>query len=138
MNERPNTLNYDNDLLLKSAGLVAATANGSTIIDLGPGLFEGELVIDVSAVEVANGDEIYDISLEGGNAAALDSGSVQLVTKSLGNAKAPRDAATSTGRFVVPFRNEENGTTYRYARIQTTVAGTVATGINFSAWIAKH
>ena len=128
---------YDNSLLLKAAGLVATTTTESTILDLGAGLVDGYLVLDVSAVEVASNDEIYLVVLEGSNVAAMTSGSVSLASIELGNATAPADADTGTGRFVVPFRNEQNGTTYRYARIYTEVAGTIATGINFVAFIAK-
>lgn len=129
---------YDDALNLKDAGLVASTAAGSTILDLGPGIVDGFLVLDVTAVEVADGNEIYDISLEGSNVAAMTSGSVTLATIEMGNAAAPADADTGTGRFAVPFRNEQNGTTYRYVRIHTAVAGTVATGINYSAFLAKR
>jgi hypothetical protein len=128
---------YDNALLLKAAGLVASTTTESTILDLGAGLVDGYLVLDVSAVEVASNDEIYLVCLEGSNVAAMSSGSVTLAQIELGNATAPADADTGTGRFVVPFRNEQNGTLYRYVRIYTEVAGTIATGINFVAFIAK-
>jgi hypothetical protein len=128
---------YDNALLLKSAGLVAATTTESTILNLGTGLVDGYLVIDVTAVEVATGDEKYTIHLEGSNVAAMTSGSVSLAAFFMGNLTNPMDAATGTGRFVIPFRNEQNGTTYGYVRIYTLVAGTIATGINFSAFIAK-
>jgi len=100
-------------------------------------LVDGYLVLDVSAVEVASTDEIYNIVLEGSSVAAMTSGSVSLARIEMGNATAPADADTGTGRFVVPFRNEQNGTTYRYVRIYTGVAGAIATGINFAAFIAK-
>lgn len=129
---------YDAALSLKAAGLVAASADGS-ILDIGEGLVDGFLVIDVSAVEIASGDERYTISLEGSNVAAMDSGSVCLAKKVFGNLVVPMDAALSAaGRYVVPFRNEEGGTTFRYVRLSTLVAGTIATGINFSAFIAKR
>lgn len=128
---------YDNATELKAAGLVAASADGS-ILDLGAGLVDGYLVFDVSAVEIASGDEIYTVSLEGSNVAAMTSGSVCLAKKVFGNLVVPMDAALSTaGRYVVPFRNEEGGTTFRYVRLSTVVAGTIATGINFSCFIAK-
>lgn len=128
---------YDSALLLKSGGLVAASADGS-ILDLGVGLVEGYIVVDMTACEVATGDERYTISLEGSNVAAMDSGSVCLAKKVFGNLVVPMDAALSaSGRYVIPFRNEEGGTTYRYVRLSTLVAGTIATGINFSAFIAK-
>lgn len=128
---------YDASLSLKAAGLVASTTTESTILDLGDGFVCGALVIDVSAVEVASTDEIYLICLEGSTVAAMTSGSVTLAQIEMGNATAPADADTGTGRFVVPFRNEQNGTIYRYVRIYTEVAGTIATGINFAAFIAK-
>jgi hypothetical protein len=128
---------YDDALSLKDAGLVASTTTESTIVTLGDGLVEGYLVIDVSAVEVASTDEIYLICLEGSTVAAMTSGSVCLAQIEMGNATAPADADTGTGRFAVPFRNEQNGTLYPYVRIYTEVAGTIATGINFSAFIAK-
>ena len=128
---------YDNALLLKAAGLVATTTTGSTILNLGPGLVEGYLVLDVSAVEVATGDEIYLVCLEGSTVAAMTSGSVTLAEIEMGNATAPADADTGVGRFVVPFRNEQNGVLYPYVRLYTEVAGTIATGINFLAFIAK-
>lgn len=127
---------YDAALSLKAAGLVASTTTETTILDLGAGLVDGYLVIDVSAVEVASTDEIYLICLEGSNVAAMTSGSVTLASVEMGNATAPADTDTGTGRFVVPFRNEQNGTIYRYVRIYTEVAGTIATGINFAAFIA--
>ena len=129
---------YDDGLSLKDAGLVAATTTEATILDLGAGLVDGFLVLDVSAVEVASTDEKYTVHLEGSTVAAMTSGSVTLANSPMGNETAPADADTATGRFVVPFRNEQNGVTYRYVRIYTLVAGTVATGINFAAFIAKR
>lgn len=136
--DRNRNYTYDKELLLKAAGLVAATATGSVIIDLGAGFVEGDLVIDLTACEIDTGNEIYTVSVEGSNVAAMDSGSSCLARKIFGNLVVPMDAALSnSGRYVVPFRNEEAGTTFRYIRIHTTVAGTVATGINYSAFIGK-
>jgi len=129
---------YDDALSLKDAGLVAATTTETTILDLGDGLVDGFLVLDVSAVEVASTDEKYTIHLEGSNVAAMTSGSVSLAATFMGNLTAPMDAATGTGRFAIPFRNVQNGTIYRYVRIYTLVAGTIATGINFAAFVAKR
>ena len=126
---------FDSGLVLKAAGLLAASADG-TILDLGSGFVEGDVVIDLSACEIATGDEIYTVSLEGSNVAAMTSGSVCLGKKVFGNLVVPMDAALSAaGRYVIPFRNEENGTLYRYVRLSTLVVGTIATGINFSAFI---
>lgn len=132
-----SSFTFDAALSLKAAGLLAASTDGS-ILDLGSGLVDAYLVIDLSACEIATGDEIYTVSLEGSNVADMTSGSVCLAKKVFGNLVVPMDAALSApGRYVIPFRNEENGTLYRYVRLSTLVAGTVATGINFSAFIAK-
>jgi len=129
---------FDSELELKTAGLIAASVDGD-IIDLGEGLVDGFLVFDVSAVEIASGNEIYTISLEGSAVAAMTSGSVCLAKKVFGNLVVPMDAALSAaGRYVVPFRNEEGGTTFRYARLSSLIAGTIATGINFACFIAKR
>ena len=128
---------YDHATLLKAAGAVAASAAGSVILDLGDGFMEADLVIDVTALEVADGNEIYTVSLEGSSVAAMTSGSVELAKLTFGNNPAPADADTAVGRHVLPVRNELNGTLYRYVRVYTTVAGTVATGINYSAFLAK-
>lgn len=129
---------YDHAMLLKAAGVLAASTVGTIILDLGDGFMAGDLVIDVTALEVADGSEIYTVSLEGSNVAAMSSGSVELTRTILGNAGAPADADTGLGRHVVPFRNEQNGVLYRYVRINTIVAGTIATGIDFTAFLAKR
>lgn len=130
---------YDNDLLLRASASLTASADG-TIIDLGTGMVDGFLVIDLVSAEVATGNEIYTVSLEGSAVAAMTSGSVCLAKKVFGNLVVPMDAALSTaGRYVIPFRNEEGGTTFRYVRLSTLVAGTIdSTGIVFGAFIAKR
>lgn len=132
---------YDNALLLKDAGLVCITAtaeNGTVILDLGPGFVCGDLVVDLVAIETGNSDERWMLSLEGSTVAAMSSTSVCLAQKNFGQLVAPQDAAvTATGRYIIPFRNEENGTLYRYVRYQITGTGTIGTGINFKAFIAK-
>ena len=133
---------YDDALSLKDAGLVCTSAtseNGATILDLGDGLVDGFLVLDVIAVESGNSDEKFRIALEGSTVAAMTSTSVTLAVKDFGALVAPMDAAlTAAGRYVVPFRNENAGTLYRYVRYQITGTGTIATGINFVAFIAKR
>lgn len=126
---------FDGDLELKAAGALTTSTDGD-ILDLGPGFVEGDLVFDVSAIEVASGNEIYTISLEGSNTAAMTSGSVCLAKKVFGNLVVPMDAALSAaGRYVVPFRNEEGGTLFRYVRLSTLIAGTISTGISFACFI---
>lgn len=136
MSNKYSQYTFDAALELKTSGALTASTDG-TILDLGDGFVEGDIVLDVTAVETGTGNEIFTISLEGSNVAAMTSGSVCLAKKVFGNLVVPMDGALSAaGRYVIPFRNEEGGTLYRYVRLSTLIAGTISTGINFSAFIA--
>lgn len=137
---------YDTQLVLKDAGLVAASAAATVggeaaVLDLGGGLVEGKLYIDVSAIEVADDDELYAVAIQGSDTADFSTGSPvieELAVLNLGAAEVVGGNQDSeTGRYVLPFRNEKGGTVFRYVRAYTTVSGTVATGINFTAWIGN-
>ena len=47
------------------------------------------------------------------------------------------DQDSEVGHYQVPFRNEKNGTVFPYLRVYTDVNGTIATGINYSAYVTK-
>lgn len=138
---------YDASLLLKAAALVAATANGTLELDLGTGLVEGYLVVDATAVEIDSNDESYEIILQGSTVAAFGTAAAiaPLAMMTICDKASTRGAAgvigngtdDVPGRYVIPFRNERNGTIYRYVRVRTVVVGTIATGINYLAFIAK-
>ena len=135
---------YDENLLLKDAGLVAADAAGTVsavakVIDLGNGLVQGKLYVDVTAIEIADDDENYKISLQGSDNSGFSAGDEEdLVILTLGAKEViGGDQDSTTGRYVLPFTNERNGTIYPYVRVYTDVDGTIATGINFSAWLGK-
>jgi hypothetical protein len=131
---------FDSDLVLRAqagADVVASQAE-ALIVNLGAGFVDANIVIDVTALEVASGNEIYTLIVEGSTVAGMGSGSVQLCSLELGNTSAPADADTSVGRHVLPFRNELEGVLYPYVRLYTKVAGTIdTTGVNYSAFIAK-
>lgn len=147
MGNKYSQFTYDADLLLKAAALVAATANGTLELDVGDGLLDADLVIDATAVEIDSNDESYEVIVQGSTVAGFGTASAitPLASITIGDKASTRGAAGVTGigtddvagRFVVPFRNERNGTIYRYLRIRTVVVGTIATGINYSAWVAK-
>lgn len=138
-----NSYTYDAATLLKDAGVVgasaAATVGGSAaVINVGSAFAEGVAVIDVSAIETASNDELYTVAIQGSADAAFTT-PVTLATLPLGaTAAVPGGGATATiGRHYVRFGNEQDGVIYPYLRAYTAVAGTVATGINYSAWIGK-
>ena len=133
----------DDGHILKDAGLVAADAAGTVdssakIVDLGAGLVEGHFVVDVTAIEVADNDELYKISLQGSNQSDFAGVSGECSVLNLGAAGViAAGIGSATGRYKVPFRNEQNGTVWQYVRSYTDVSGTVATGINYSSHLAK-
>lgn len=135
---------FDVDLELKDAGLLAASAacqvDGSTkILNLGTGVVEGDIIIDASAVEVDTGDEIYEIGVQISSVSNFASDIYEVATLKLGDAAAiPGDVDMGVGRYVLPFTNQiANGTVKQYLRLYVTITGTIATGINFTAFMAK-
>lgn len=139
---------YDESLKIKAAALVAATANGTIELDLGTGLVEGFLVVDATAVEIDSNDESYEIILQGSTVAGFGTAAAiaPLAMMTICDKAATRGAAgvigngtdDVPGRYAIPFRNERNGTIYRYVRVRTVVVGTIATGINYMAFLAKR
>jgi len=137
---------YDASLLLKAAAAVGATANGTLELDVGAGLFCGNMVLDVTALSVNDNDESYEVVLQGSTVAGFGTAAAiaALTSITIGDPASTRLAAgvlatgteDTAGRYVVPFRNERNGTIYRYLRIKTIAVGT-GQSITYSAWIAK-
>lgn len=148
-------LTYDVNLVMKDAGLVAASAaatvsGAAKILDLSTGGLDptagmqlgpftpAVLLIDVSAIEIASNDEIYDIVVQASPDAAFGTAGniVELAAISLGAKGVKRtdsDKDDTVGRYLLPVLNWRDGLTYRYLRIYTVVGGTIATGINYSA-----
>lgn len=133
---------FDANLQFKDAGLVAAdaaaTVSGSAqVINLGTGHFVGELIVDVSAIETDSSNERYDIIVQLSSSSTFASTIVDAAILPLGHASAlPGDVTSTTGRYTLLFHNEFGGTWYQYARVYTDVTGTIATGINYTAYAA--
>jgi len=107
-------------------------------VDLGAGLVEGHLIVDVTAIEIADNDENYKISLQGSSKSDFADTFEDLAILELGALETlGGDQDSLIGRYKIPFRTERNGTTYRYVREYCDVTGTIATGINFSAYLSK-
>ena len=129
-------------LELKDAGLIAADDNAQVggsdqILDMGTGVFVGEVLHEVSAIEIASGDEVYKLIVQGSSSATFASDIVDLSTVVLGDASTiatTRDVDSTTGRYISGVSNVLNDVAYRYVRLRIEVAGTIATGIN----VASH
>ena len=95
---------------------------------------------DVTAIEIADNDELYTICVQGSSSSTFASTVENLATLELGALEVLNygDTDSTTGRYNLPVRNEVNGTVYQYLRLICDVAGTVSTGITFSARLQKH
>lgn len=138
------TKTYDDLLELKDAGLIAASGacevdSAAQILDIGSGNVEGDIVIDVSACEVDSGNEHYVIGAQVSSSATFASDVYELTALDLGDAAVlSGDIDMGIGRYILPFQNSiGDGTAKRYMRLYVTVAGTIATGINFTAYLGK-
>jgi hypothetical protein len=143
------TYDFDADLQFKDSGLVAATAaaqvgGSNKVIDVGQARVEMAVIIDVTAVEIASNDEEYDIIVQGSTDSSFTAGTIEnLAHLNLGaqevrqglSASTVKDSAT--GRYELMFTNEQDDTIYRYLRMITVVAGSIASGINYKAFGAK-
>lgn len=137
---------FDAALQLKDAGLVAASAAAQVaaaaqVINLGAAVpFLGVVVIDVTAIEVDTGDETYEIQLQGSNSSTFAGTAAQdLAVMKLGHLT-PLAGGLNTsviGRYELPFINVQADTAYQYLRLFTRVVGTIATGINYKAYIGR-
>lgn len=134
---------FDAATELKDAGLVAASAAATVdaaaqIIDMGTGVWMAGVQIDVSAIEIASNDERYDICVQLSSKSDFADTIVTAAQLQLGaNETLNGDQDSLIGRYKIFFDNEYNGTYYRYLRLYTVVAGTIATGINYTAFASK-
>jgi len=127
---------------VKASAAVVASAAGTVIVDFGDGLVEGNIIIDVTVIDVATTDELYTIILQlspdalfGTAANIMDSYAITL------GAAAARltdcDKGSVVGRYVLPFTNEVCGTIYRYGRIYT-LLNTTGESITYAARMVRR
>lgn len=136
------TYTFDALTQLKDAGAVtssaaAQVASAAKILDMGAGRFDGTVVFDVSAIDIASNDEVYDLIIQGSNSATFASGVENLAQLNLA-AAAVRDGggqASTVGRYELGVTNEQADVVYRYVRAYTKVAGTTPS-INYTAFLS--
>jgi hypothetical protein len=135
---------FDKKLELKDAGLVAVSQAGTVagqakVVNLGRELVEGKMVIDVAALEIASGNELYRIKLQGSAAHDFSSKVEDLAILELGAKEVlGGDQDSQAGRYVLPFSNAKGLYAWPYVRLYAEVSGSVASGINFSAFLARE
>jgi len=134
-----------------AADVVGKVAAVAKIIDFGGAHnVSGDLVIRVTAMEIASSDEQYDVVLQGSSSATFASDINTLGRYTMG-AKEVLGVASigvvdkdgATGTHVMPFHNHlvnEDGDqqSFRYLRVVHDVTGTIATGITYESIYASN
>lgn len=136
--------NQDKELILAD-GAAAITASGVTQVasanvskKVGPGRFEGVLIVDVSAIKISANDELYTLLLQGSSAEAFSTFET-LAALDLGATEVRVGGAVDSviGRYEIPFTTEQHDTVYDWIRLYAVTAGTSET-ITLKAWIAER
>lgn len=142
----PRAFTYDHSLLLKDAGAIAADAAAQVggqnrILNLGAGRYDGVVIVDVTAIDVANADELYLLKYQVSTSPTFASGIVTVASLVLGALAVTGNSAHSgVGRYELPVHSEILGTIYPYARMFTDVGGTTPS-INYTAflgWLLRY
>lgn len=141
--QRPS-FTFDALLQLKDTGLVAASAAATVssvakIVTVGAGRFDARAIFDITAIEVDTGNELYSLEIQGSTSSTFATVGAVLAELQVGDSSVTVEAVDSaTGRYELPFQNVQNNVYYPYIRLYIRVAGTIATGINLTAFIAKN
>ena len=135
-----DSLDTNGDAAAIETSAVGSLLNVAQVIDLGDGLVEGVMVCDIDAIEVGT-DEDYTLKIQGTQTAAFGGADfVDLAMLKLGHAAAlvgNADAGAAGDRFIIPFRNEQNGEVYRYVRAFTYMdADGAAESITWTGWLS--
>jgi hypothetical protein len=97
------------------------------------------MIADIDAIEVGT-DEYYLLKVQGTNTAAFGGTDiVDLAQVKLGHADTLVGGAAigaAGDRYVVPFRNEQYGTVFRYLRAYTLVYNGTAETITWTGWLS--
>lgn len=132
----------DAALILKDAGAVTADGGGTVdavarVVNVGPGLIKAALIVDVNALDLAGGDEVYDIILQGSTDPTFAT-NVSVLTRLRAGAAIGEDSF-GIGRISRIFTNTaENGEILPYLRVFHDVTGGAGGGsIDYQAFIAQ-
>jgi hypothetical protein len=139
---------FDTLLVMKDAGLVTTSAAAEVssvakVHDLGANAnVSGDLIINMTAIEVDTSNEVCRVLLQGSNSASFASGIHVLCAAFFGDTVGVgggADVDHGPWKAELPFRNRL-GTLgpFRYLRVYHQIAGTIATGFNYTADLAIH
>lgn len=133
----------DDLLVLKAKGTVASSMVGEdpvgtdTYYDTGGGRTRGDMVINVYATPPIKAGDKFTMRLQGGKNSSFSTIN-DLVILELGDStQISGGSDLTTGRYIVPFTNDLDGTVYRYLRHYITCSASIGTGIQYECYLSK-
>lgn len=129
-------------LVKRAVAQAAVTADGyqGTQFDQGAAaMTDMVMVLNIEAVDIASGDEVYRFRIIGSNVADRSDGTI-LATLEFGDASTigaweTIDAAAGD-QHVLYFRTEKDGLKYRYVDLHLDVSGT-SPSVTYNAFLSK-
>lgn len=139
------TATFDAATELKDAGAVtasgAAQVDGAPrVVEVGNAFLQAVLIVDFDAMDIAGGDEAYEVRLQGSSDPTFATDVSILASVRAGAGSVTGENNTGVGRRSVPFINEsEDGKPLPYLRAYHVVTPGAATGsVNYRAFITKN
>jgi hypothetical protein len=133
----------DDLLVLKAKGTVATTMVGEDPVgtdksyDTGGGRTRGDFAINVYATPNILASTKLTFRLQGGRNSSFSTLTDLAIVELGDSTQISSGSDMTTGRYVVPFSNDFDGTVYRYLRHYLTCGGTCGTGVQYEAYISK-
>jgi len=126
--------------LVLAASDVVQIASADVVLDLGPKRTDCTLVLEIDSIEIASNDELYTFIVQGSTVEAFTAGTIRnLATIQFGATEVLPGAAADSivGRYYVQFSTDLGPhEDLQYVRLNVIIAGSIATGIGFRAWVS--
>lgn len=138
-----NDATFDAALQLKDAGAVTASGAATVgavarVVNVGAGVLSANLIVDIATLDVAGGDEAYDIRLQGSTDPTFAT-NVSILARVQSGTGFGQDSF-GVGRVSAPFQNtSESGEILPYLRAyHNIVPGAGTASINYQAFIGQR
>jgi hypothetical protein len=114
----------DGDSITASA---SGTVDSAVVVwDMGSGFVDADLILDVTALDVDDGDETVTVEIVMSDTEIATEKYVQTQFQLGDSAVIEGDVDRTTGRYIIPFNNLiEDGNCKRYAHLYFKIAGTL-------------
>ena len=133
----------DDLLILKAKGTVATSMVGEDPVgtdksyDTGGGHTKGDVVVQVYAVPNILASTKITMRLQGGRNSSFSTINDLQILELGDSTQISGGSDLTTGRYVLPFSNDLDGTVYRYLRHYITCGGTCGTGIQYECYLSN-